>query len=138
MSSLGLATGSNTRHALQYRLLLVDELRRAGVTFEAAPVNALVARVRLRNWQCRLFAAAHRELERRGCRRAVAIFRRPVDLLVVVDEVQLPLGRLRAGARGRLAATTGKSIIEQRVRTCETADRRGGDARRDLAIAPRD
>lgn len=61
----------------------------------------------------------------------------PVDMLVVVDEVALSLGRLRARARGSAGGHNGlRSIIEQLGTTEFGRLRVGvgrGDARRDLA-----
>jgi PTH1 family peptidyl-tRNA hydrolase len=61
----------------------------------------------------------------------------PADLLVIVDEVALPLGRLRARARGSAGGHNGlKSIVEQ-LGTHEFPRLRigvgRGDDRRDLA-----
>lgn len=61
----------------------------------------------------------------------------PADLLIVVDEVALPLGRLRARPEGSAGGHNGlKSIIEQLGTTAFPRLRLGvgrGDARRDLA-----
>jgi len=61
----------------------------------------------------------------------------PPDLLVIVDEVALPVGRLRARVRGSAGGHNGlKSIIEQLGTTEFPRLRIGvgrGDARRDLA-----
>jgi PTH1 family peptidyl-tRNA hydrolase len=61
----------------------------------------------------------------------------PADLLVVVDEVALPFGRLRARARGSAGGHNGlKSVIERLATTEFPRLRLGvgrGDTRRDLA-----
>ena len=58
------------------------------------------------------------------------------DLLVVVDEVQLPLGKLRARARGSAGGHNGLKSIVQHVGDEFARLRLGvgrGDSRRDLA-----
>jgi PTH1 family peptidyl-tRNA hydrolase len=61
----------------------------------------------------------------------------PADMLVIVDEAALPLGRLRARARGSAGGHNGlKSVIEQLGTTDFPRLRIGvgrGDLRRDLA-----
>ena len=58
------------------------------------------------------------------------------DLLVVVDEIQLPLGKLRARARGSAGGHNGLKSVIQHVGDEFARLRLGvgrGDARRDLA-----
>lgn len=112
-----------TRHNIGFAV--VDELaRRQGVEFESAPVDALIAKVRH-------FADAGA-----GGTEAPVLLVKPLtfmnesgqavggllryfridagDLMVVVDEVQLPLGRLRARVRGSAGGHNGlKSVIAQ-------------------------
>jgi PTH1 family peptidyl-tRNA hydrolase len=61
----------------------------------------------------------------------------PADLLVVVDEVALPFGRLRARARGSAGGHNGLKSIVERLGTQEFPRLRlgvgRGDSRRDLA-----
>jgi PTH1 family peptidyl-tRNA hydrolase len=61
----------------------------------------------------------------------------PNDLLVIVDEVALPFGRLRARARGSAGGHNGLKSVAERLGTTEFARLRlgvgRGDARRDLA-----
>jgi PTH1 family peptidyl-tRNA hydrolase len=61
----------------------------------------------------------------------------PADVLVVVDEVALPFGRLRARARGSAGGHNGLKSIVERLGTQEFPRLRlgvgRGDARRDLA-----
>jgi peptidyl-tRNA hydrolase, PTH1 family len=61
----------------------------------------------------------------------------PGDLLVVVDEVALPFGRLRARARGSAGGHNGLKSVIDRLGTTEFPRLRlgvgRGDARRDLA-----
>jgi PTH1 family peptidyl-tRNA hydrolase len=61
----------------------------------------------------------------------------PADMLVVVDEVDLPFGRLRARARGSAGTHNGLKSLVERLGTTEFPRLRlgvgRGDARRDLA-----
>jgi PTH1 family peptidyl-tRNA hydrolase len=61
----------------------------------------------------------------------------PADLLVVVDEVALPFGRLRARARGSAGGHNGLKSVIERLGTMEFPRLRlgvgRGDSRRDLA-----
>jgi peptidyl-tRNA hydrolase, PTH1 family len=61
----------------------------------------------------------------------------PADLLVVVDEVALPFGRLRARSRGSAGGHNGLKSVIERLGTQEFPRLRlgvgRGDARRDLA-----
>ena len=125
-----------TRHNIGFAV--VDELaRRAAAQFDASPVDALIARVR--GGEPFLIAKPMTFMNASGA--AVGGLVRyykiePDALLVVVDEVQLPLGRLRARARGSAGGHNGlRSIIEQlgdefaRLRIGVGR----GDQRRDLA-----
>jgi PTH1 family peptidyl-tRNA hydrolase len=61
----------------------------------------------------------------------------PADMLIVVDEVDLPFGRLRARARGSAGTHNGLRSLVQRLGTTEFPRLRlgvgRGDLRRDLA-----
>ena len=101
-----------TRHNIGFAV--VDELaRRTGVEFDSAPVEALVAKVR--GAEPVLLAKPMTFMNASG--EAVGGLARyfkiePADLLIVVDEVQLPLGKLRARARGSAGGHNGlKSVI---------------------------
>ena len=124
-----------TRHNIGFAV--VDELaRRAAVEFESAPMSALVAKWRAKDV---LLAKPLTFMNESG--QAVGelarYFRIEVgDLLVIVDEVQLPLGRLRARMRGSAGGHNGlKSLIAHlgdefsRIRIGVGR----GDQRRDLA-----
>jgi PTH1 family peptidyl-tRNA hydrolase len=124
-----------TRHNIGFAV--ADELAaRGGLSFDSGPVDALIAKWRPRDT---LIAKPMTFMNLSGA--AVAGLLRyfkidPVDLLVVVDEVQLPLARLRARARGSAGGHNGlKSIVEHlgedfaRLRVGVGR----GDARRDLA-----
>jgi peptidyl-tRNA hydrolase, PTH1 family len=101
-----------TRHNIGFAV--VDELaNRRSVKFDASPVEALVAKVR--GVEPVLLAKPLTFMNASG--EAVGGLTRyfkidPTDLLVVVDEVQLPLGKLRARARGSAGGHNGlKSLI---------------------------
>lgn len=124
-----------TRHNIGFAV--ADELaRRAGATFDAAPAEALVFRWRQ---QDTLVGKPLTFMNASGT--AVGGLLRyfkidPADLLVVTDDVQLPLARLRARPRGSAGGHNGlKSIIgqigEEFARLRVGVGR--GDARRDLA-----
>jgi peptidyl-tRNA hydrolase, PTH1 family len=124
-----------TRHNIGFAVL--DELaRRANAAFDAAPVDAMTARWRDRDT---LLAKPMTFMNASG--EAVGALLRYFkveqnDLLVIVDEVQLPLARLRARARGSAGGHNGlKSIIahlgDEFARLRVGVGR--GDAQRDLA-----
>ena len=128
------------RHAAQRRLRGASTSWRGArrSTFESAPAEALMARWRRAAERRRRRAAGQaadvHEPERR---RRSASWRgtsrsTPADLLVVVDEVQLPLGQApRAGARiGRRAQRAEVGDRAPRRRVCAAADRRRARRRR--------
>jgi peptidyl-tRNA hydrolase, PTH1 family len=128
-----------TRHNVGFAV--IDELARRFQIggFEQAPFDALVARWRRPGDDPVLITKPLTYMNASG--EAVGALLRYYkievpDLLVVVDEVQLPLGRLRARARGSAGGHNGlKSIVahlgEEFARLRIGVGR--GDARRDLA-----
>jgi PTH1 family peptidyl-tRNA hydrolase len=127
-----------TRHNVGF--MVIDELgRRHALAFEAAPADALMARWRSIDGGA-IVAKPLTFMNRSGA--AVAELRRYyrielADLLVVSDEVQLPLGRLRARPRGSAGGHNGLRSIVDALGTVEFARLRigigRGDGRRDLA-----
>jgi PTH1 family peptidyl-tRNA hydrolase len=105
-----------TRHNIGFAI--VDELaRRASVKFESAPADALIARLRRTAGQADdvllIKPLTFMNLSGQAIGELVRYFKIDIaDLLIVVDEAQLPLGRLRARARGSAGGHNGlKSII---------------------------
>ena len=132
-----------TRHNIGFEV--IDEVgRRAAVGFESAPAEALMARWRRSDVDDVLLVKplTFMNLSGQAIGELLRYFKVDVaDLLVIVDEVQLPLGKLRARARGSAGGHNGlKSIIAHlgdefsRLRVGvgrgPTAD---GQAQRDLA-----
>ena len=129
-----------TRHNVGF--LVVDELaRRHSLSWDAAPAQLpdamLAKKYGAGAWMLiRPLTFMNRSGE------AVAGLARyfgvdPPDILVVVDEVDLPFGKLRAGARGSGGTHNGLRSIVDRLGTREFPRLRlgvgRGDARRDLA-----
>jgi PTH1 family peptidyl-tRNA hydrolase len=130
---------AGTRHNVGFDVM--DLLaRRAHAAWESAPADALMARWRRpADGEDVLLVKPLTFMNLSG--QAVGELGRyfkiePVDVLVVLDEVQLPLGKLRARARGSAGGHNGlKSIIEH-LGTDVARLRIGvgrGDSRRDLA-----
>jgi len=133
-----------TRHNIGFAV--ADELsRRAGIAFESAPANALIAKWRRPDGIATLLVKPLTYMNESG--QAVGELARyfkieVADCLIVVDEVQLPLGKLRARARGSAGGHNGlKSIIAHlgpefsrlRVGVGRGPDGPDGKARRVLA-----
>jgi PTH1 family peptidyl-tRNA hydrolase len=133
-----------TRHNVGFAVL--DELaQRARISFESAPVEALTARWRWPGGSgdgievVVLLAKPMTFMNASG--EAVSGLLRyykidVADLLVVVDEIQLPLGKLRIRARGSAGGHNGLKSIIQHVGDEFARLRLGvgrGDSRRDLA-----
>ena len=104
-----------TRHNVGFEV--VDELaRRANVQFESSPADALIAKIR-RDLPAETVLLAKpltfMNLSGQAIGELVRYFK--IDLaviFVVVDETQLPLGKLRARARGSAGGHNGlKSVI---------------------------
>jgi PTH1 family peptidyl-tRNA hydrolase len=108
---------AGTRHNIGFAV--VDELaRRAAVRFESAPAEALMARWRrpedgANNDVLLVKPLTFMNLSGQAVGELSRYFKVDVgDVLIVVDEVQLPLGRLRARQRGSAGGHNGlKSVI---------------------------
>jgi peptidyl-tRNA hydrolase, PTH1 family len=124
-----------TRHNVGFEV--ADELaRRAGLAFESSPAEALVARWRASDT---LIVKPLTFMNHSGqaIGELLRYFKIDIgDLLVVVDEVQLPLGKLRARARGSAGGHNGLKSVIAHVGEEFSRLRMGvgrGDDRRDLA-----
>jgi PTH1 family peptidyl-tRNA hydrolase len=127
-----------TRHNVGFEV--VERVAaRHGLLFEAAPAEALQAKWR-RDGDVVLIAKALTFMNLSGP--AIADLARyyriaPADLLVVCDDVNLPLGRLRARASGTEGGHNGLRSVADTLGTIEYARLRvgvgRGDGRRDLA-----
>jgi PTH1 family peptidyl-tRNA hydrolase len=126
-----------TRHNIGFAVL--DELaRRSKVVFESAPADALVGKVRMPEPLLLIKPLTFMNNSGQAVGELARYFKIDLaDLLIVVDEVDLPLAKLRARARGSAGGHNGlKSIIEHlgsdfaRLRV---GVGRGGAARDELA-----
>jgi PTH1 family peptidyl-tRNA hydrolase len=126
-----------TRHNVGFDV--VDELvRRRGVTFESAPADAVIARARGAAPILFVKPLTFMNLSGRPIAEVVRYFRVPLDqVLVVLDDVNLPLGQLRARARGSEGGHNGLRSVIAELATQDVARLRigvgRGDPRRDLA-----
>ena len=118
----------------------MDEVaRREGAAFESAPANALAARVRLGSAPVLVVKPlTMMNLSGEAVGALARYYRIDVgDLLIVADDSNLPLGRLRVRARGSAGGHNGFKSISQHLGTDAWARLRvgvgRGDARRDLA-----
>ena len=102
-----------TRHNIGFAV--IDEIaRRASVGFESAPAEAVIAKWRRPDGVALMAKPlTFMNLSGQAVGEIVRYFKiDAADLLIVVDEVQLPLGRLRARARGSAGGHNGlKSVI---------------------------
>ncbi len=128
----------DTRHNVGFGV--VDELaRRTGAEFEAAPADALMARAKAAG-ESVILAKPLTLMNLSGAAVAeLAHYYRiaAADLLVVADDVSLPLGRLRARAQGSDGGHKGLRSIIERLGSEDFARLRvgvgRGDPRRELA-----
>lgn len=126
-----------TRHNIGFAV--ADELaRRRGAPFEPAPADALVARTGGADAVLIVKPLAFMNLSGRPIGELVRYYRITLArVLIVVDDVSLPLGQLRARARGSEGGHNGLRSIIAELGTQEFARLRigvgRGDLRRDLA-----
>jgi PTH1 family peptidyl-tRNA hydrolase len=128
-------TYRGTRHNVGFDV--VDTLaRRASIAFESAPAEALMARWRS-NDTLLVKPLTFMNHSGQAIGDVLRYFKIDVaDLLVVVDEVQLPLGKLRARARGSAGGHNGLKSVIAHLGEAFARLRLGvgrGDDRRDLA-----
>jgi PTH1 family peptidyl-tRNA hydrolase len=128
----------DTRHNVGFEV--VDVLaRRHGTEFESAPGEALMARVRsVGDGLLILKPLTFMNLSGHAVAELIRYYRIALsDVLVVVDDVNLPLGRLRIRARGSHGGHNGLRSVAGQLGTDEYARLRlgvgRGDGRRDLA-----
>ncbi|HEY2906932.1 MAG TPA: aminoacyl-tRNA hydrolase [Vicinamibacterales bacterium] len=133
-----------TRHNIGFEVL--DELaRRGSVGFESAPAEALIARIRSTVGSGGLVGSGvllakpltFMNASGQAIGELLRYFKIEIaDMLVIVDEVQLPLGRVRARVRGSAGGHNGLKSVIAHLGTDFPRLRIGvgrGDARRDLA-----
>ena len=122
--------------------MVIDELaRRYGLSFAMAPSQVPDAFVAKRYGADPLLVAKPLTFMNRSGDAVAALARyygvESTDMLVVVDEVALPFGKLRARARGSAGGHNGLKSIVERLGTQEFPRLRlgigRGDSRRDLA-----
>jgi PTH1 family peptidyl-tRNA hydrolase len=126
-----------TRHNVGFAV--VDELaRRGAVDFESAPAEALMARWRRPDEPVLLVKPlTYMNLSGQAIGELSRYFKIDLaELLVIVDEAQLPLGKLRARARGSAGGHNGLKSVIAHLGDNYARLRLGvgrGDSRRDLA-----
>lgn len=128
---------AGTRHNVGFDV--VDELaRRRALAFEASPADAVMARER--GPDARLMLAKPLTFMNLSGRAVGALTRyyrvAPGDVLIVADDVNLPLGRLRARRGGSDGGHNGLRSVIELLGTAVARLRIGvdrGDRRRDLA-----
>jgi PTH1 family peptidyl-tRNA hydrolase len=127
-----------TRHNVGFDV--IDEVaRRRGLTFESSPVEAVVARTRGPGAAVMLVKPlTFMNLSGQAVRGLTSYFRIGVgDILVVTDDVNLPVGRLRGRVRGSEGGHNGLRSVIDELGTNEFARLRigvgRGDDRWDLA-----
>ena len=130
----------DTRHNVGF--MVVDEIaRRHGLTLSMAPSQVPETLVAKRFGADPLLVAKPLTFMNNSGDAVAALARyydiAPSDLLIVVDEVALPFGRLRARARGSAGGHNGLKSVIARLGTTEFSRLRlgigRGDVRRDLA-----
>jgi len=129
-----------TRHNVGF--MVVDEIaRRHGLTLALAPSQVPDAFIAKKYGAEPLLVAKPLTFMNRSGEAVAALSRyydiAPADLLVMVDEVALPFGRLRARPRGSAGGHNGLKSVVDRLGTTEFPRLRlgvgRGDSRRDLA-----
>jgi PTH1 family peptidyl-tRNA hydrolase len=105
-----------TRHNIGFAV--ADELaRRAGVEFETAPAEALMARWRQQDALV-VKPLTFMNLSGRTVRAVIDFYKVPVEnVLVVCDDFNLPLGKLRVRAKGSHGGQNGLRNIQDQLGT---------------------